>query len=133
MPHSSSTVQTTVLRGNIVNRTYGTHENLYICLFLPLILVLFTIVPRNSTRINSVSRTETSIILYFVWTWGVYEYQYECTSRRLRVRHTGTSRHGNSSCQLHSSAPQSKLHPHPLPPQPTHTSSHNPHRSLHLQ
>ena len=42
-----------LLRGTIVNRTYGTHENLYIYLFLLTILVLLTMVPRNTRKVNA--------------------------------------------------------------------------------
>ena len=41
-----------ILRGAIVNRTYDTHKNLYIYLFLLTILVLFNVAPRNSVKIN---------------------------------------------------------------------------------
>ena len=36
-----------LFRGGILNRTYGTHKNLYTSLFLLTIFVLFTVVPRN--------------------------------------------------------------------------------------
>ena len=46
--HTSMFVVARLLRGTIVNRTYGTRKNLYISLFLLTNLVLFTMVLRNS-------------------------------------------------------------------------------------
>ena len=47
MSNSKRLVRTTLLRGTLVNRTYGTDKNLYISFFYEQYLVLFTMVPRD--------------------------------------------------------------------------------------
>ena len=65
-----------LLRGTILNRTYGTHENLHILLFLPSIcstyLVLLTVVPRNSSGSSSGSDDSSTALVCIVGAAAVY-------------------------------------------------------------
>ena len=59
-----------LLRGTIVNRTYGTHKNLYISLFLPTICGHIYYVPRNNRFPNRFSSRDGHQVHYHRLEYG---------------------------------------------------------------
>ena len=72
-----------LLRGTILNRTYGLHQNQHIfSYFYSQYLVLFTMVPRN-ININSYNvHTAVSVLGFFLLD-HVFAVRFACTPNRL--------------------------------------------------
>ena len=52
-PQNGTAVLKVLLRGFILNRTYGTHKTIHVAVFFQQYLVLFTMAPRNTRALHS--------------------------------------------------------------------------------
>ena len=79
-----------LLRGTILNRTYGLHQNQHIFgYFYSQYLVLFTMVPRN-ININSYNvHTAVSVLGFFCWTMFL-----QCVLHARRTDFSGVGYYG---------------------------------------
>ena len=103
-----------VLRGTIVNRTYGTHKNLYTN-FYSQHLVLFTMVPRDSMQLafRATRRTHhgASRLVQAMSAWSV-------KTRRRPSRHCRDAEAHGHACDYGHACQRA---PPPLPSPPTST------------